>query len=317
MLGLDWTPQTRFNPDAMDAEASAMSDIDAPSGPADVNALPALVAALATLEDWLQEANDDPAGDTASAHAAQLMELAQNSSTASTGKRLESIAALVAVLGSSIAGAQRRAVRTGFDLHDGPLQHVLVTALELQTLRRELEELPAELGRKPLERLSTVHSRLVALEGELRELAHALETPSWSDVPLDQSVRSELARFEEECGIQLRASIEGDFTRTSRSQRIAVLRVLQGALSNVRRHSEATTVHVALVATAETIELVIEDNGRGFVARDALADAARRGRLGIVAMGERIRMLGGEFDLDSSPGGPTRLSVSLRSTHFG
>lgn len=300
----------------MDAEAFGVSDINAPRGPADGNALPALLAALATLEDWLREASDDPGGDTASAHAAQLMELAKGSSATSVGERLESIATLVAVLGSGIAGAQRRAVRSGFDLHDGPLQHVLVTGFELQTLRRDLEELPGELGRKPLERLSIVRSRLVTLEGELRELAHSLETPSWSDVPLDQSVRSELARFEEECGMKLQASIEGDFTRTTRSQRIAVLRVLQGALSNVRLHSEATTVRVALAATPEAIELAVEDDGRGFVTRDALADAARRGRLGIVAMGERIRLLGGEFDLDSSPGGPTRLLVSLKSTDF-
>lgn len=300
----------------MDAEAFGVSDVNAPRGPADGNALPALLAALATLEDWLREASDDPGGDTASAHAAQLMELAKDSSATSVGERLESIATLVAVLGSGIAGAQRRAVRSGFDLHDGPLQHVLVTGFELQTLRRDLEELPGELGRKPLERLSIVRSRLVTLEGELRELAHSLETPSWSDVPLDQSVRSELARFEEECGMKLQASIEGDFTRTTRSQRIAVLRVLQGALSNVRLHSEATTVRVALAATPEAIELAVEDDGRGFVTRDALADAARRGRLGIVAMGERIRLLGGEFDLDSSPGGPTRLLVSLKSTDF-
>jgi len=297
----------------MDAEGFSMSDVDASTGRMDGNALPALVAALATLEDWLREASDDPAADTASAHAAHLMELAQDSSASSVGERLESIATLVAVLGSTIAGAQRRAVRTGFDLHDGPLQHVLVTAFEIQTLRRDLEELPPELGRKPLERLATVRSRLVALEGELRELAHSLETPSWSDVPLDQSVRAELARFEEECDIKLQASIEGDFRRTSRSQRIALLRVLQGALSNVRHHSEATTVRIALAATPETIELAVEDDGHGFVTRDALEDAARRGRLGIVAMGERIRMLGGEFDLDSRPGGPTRLSVSLRS----
>ncbi|MGH2885701.1 MAG: sensor histidine kinase, partial [Solirubrobacteraceae bacterium] len=213
---------------------------------------------------------------------------------------------------SSLAGTHRRAVRTGFDLHDGPIQQVLVTALELQTLRRDLEELPDDLGRKPLARVSTVHDRLVALEGELRDLAHSLETPSWSDVPLEESVRTELTTFERESGIELQATIDGYFARTSRSQRIAVRRVLQGALANVRQHSGAKSVRVALTATPETIELSVEDDGRGFVIRNALADASG-GRLGIVAMGERVRLLGGEFDLDSRPGGPTRISVSLRS----
>lgn len=271
------------------------------------------VAALTTLESWLRETIDDPAGEAANIHASQLLKLARDSSPVPVGERLESIAALIAVLGSSIAGTHRRALRTGFDLHDGPLQHLLVTALELQTLRRDLQELPSDLGRKPLDRLSTVHGRLVALEGELRDLAHSLETPTWSDVPLEESVRNELDTFEQESGIELDATIDGDFSGTSRSQRIAVLRVLQGALANVRHHSGATKVRVALAATPETIRLMVEDDGHGFVVQDVLADAARRRRLGIVAMGERIRLLGGEFDLDSRPGGPTRITASLRS----
>lgn len=285
-----------------------MSSSDTPDGSTHRDAERALVAALATVESWLRDALDDPAGETAGAHAARLMELAHNFSPTPVGGQLESIAALVAAVGSSLAGTHRRAVRTGFDLHDGPIQDVLVTAFELQTLRRDLEELPADLGRKPLERLSTVHGRLVALEGELRDLAHSLETPSWSDVPLEQSVRTELTAFEQESGIALQATIDGDFTRTSRSQRIAVRRVLQGALANVRQHSGATRVRVALTATPKTIELEVEDDGCGFVVRDAV-----RGRLGIVAMEERVRLLGGEFDLDSRPGGPTRISVSLSS----
>jgi len=294
----------------MDAEASRVSDSDVPSAgdrsrPAD------LPAALGTIENWLRAVIDDPEGDAAGALSARLSELAQDF-PASIGEGLESIAALIAELGSMIAGAQRRVIRTGFDLHDGPIQLVLVTALDLQTLRHELEELPAELARKPLEQVSTVHGRLVGLEAELRELSHSLDTPSWADVPLEESVRSELTKFEQESGIELLASIDGDFTQTSRSQRIALLRVVQGALSNVRHHSGATRVRLALAASSETIDLTVEDDGRGFVVHETVADAAGRGRLGIIAMGERVRLLGGEFDLDSRPGGPTKVTVSLR-----
>ena len=53
------------------------------------------------------------------------------------------------------------------------------------------------------------------------------------------------------------------------------------------------------------------DNGHGFEVNRSLALAAQRGRLGIVGMGERMRMLGGTFDIDSEPGGPTTLRFSL------
>ena len=55
----------------------------------------------------------------------------------------------------------------------------------------------------------------------------------------------------------------------------------------------------------------VTDNGHGFEVSRSLAKAAQRGRLGIVGIGERVRMLGGTFEIDSRPGGPTSLRFSL------
>ena len=85
------------------------------------------------------------------------------------------------------------------------------------------------------------------------------------------------------------------------SQRIAVVRIVQEALSNVRSHSEATEVQVDLRATDDGLDLRIADNGRGFDLRATAGAAARRGRLGIVGMNERVRLLGGVFTIESMP----------------
>ncbi len=53
------------------------------------------------------------------------------------------------------------------------------------------------------------------------------------------------------------------------------------------------------------------DDGMGFEVERALAKAAQRGRLGLVGIAERTRMLGGTFDLESAPGGPTTLRFTL------
>ena len=55
----------------------------------------------------------------------------------------------------------------------------------------------------------------------------------------------------------------------------------------------------------------ISDDGMGFEVERALAKAAQRGRLGLVGIAERTRMLGGTFDLDSAIGGPTTLRLTL------
>jgi signal transduction histidine kinase len=95
------------------------------------------------------------------------------------------------------------------------------------------------------------------------------------------------------------------------SQRIAVLRIVQEALSNIREHSSATKVTVSVRATDHRLELIVVDNGVGFDVRQQAAAAARRGRLGIVGMNERVRLLGGVFSLDSAPGSGTTLRASI------
>ena len=60
-----------------------------------------------------------------------------------------------------------------------------------------------------------------------------------------------------------------------------------------------------------SIEVRVVDDGHGFEVGRALARAAQRGRLGIVGIGERVRMLGGSFEIDSAPGGPTMLTFIL------
>jgi signal transduction histidine kinase len=95
------------------------------------------------------------------------------------------------------------------------------------------------------------------------------------------------------------------------SQRIILYRIVQEGLSNVRDHSNATEVRVTVDGRQGRIEAQITDNGDGFQVEPTLIRAAKNGRLGLVGIGERVRMLGGRFDVRSRIGGPTTLSVSL------
>ena len=90
-----------------------------------------------------------------------------------------------------------------------------------------------------------------------------------------------------------------------------MFRAIQEALANVREHAGATTVSVRVRARRSAIELQIVDDGMGFEVERALAKAAQRGRLGLVGIGERVRMVGGTFELESQPGGPTSLKLTL------
>ena len=90
-----------------------------------------------------------------------------------------------------------------------------------------------------------------------------------------------------------------------------MFRVIQESLTNIREHSGATEVALRVRAGRGAADVEITDNGNGFEVEQALARAAQRGRLGLVGIAERVNLLGGTLEIDSTPGGPTTLRLAL------
>jgi signal transduction histidine kinase len=210
------------------------------------------------------------------------------------------------------ASSERRLMRLGFDLHDGPIQDVLALAADVQLLQQQVYPFILEEYREQAHgRFDDLSSRLVELDRQLREIAHSLETKSVLSRPLGEILHREVDTFSERSGIHAELEIRGDPDSLSSAQRITVFRAIQEALANVREHAGATKVSVRVRARRSAIELQIVDDGMGFEVERALAKAAQRGRLGLVGIGERVRMVGGTFELESQPGGPTSLKITL------
>jgi signal transduction histidine kinase len=211
-----------------------------------------------------------------------------------------------------VAAAERRLMRLGFDLHDGPIQDVLALAADVRLLQQQIY--PFVLGdhrEQAYGRFEDLTARLVDLDRQLREVAHSLETKSVLSRPLGEILHREIDSFADRLGVEASLEIRGDPDSLSSAQRITVFRAIQEALANVREHSGASSVVVRLRARRSAIEVQITDDGTGFEVERALAKAAQRGRLGLVGIGERVRMLGGTFEVQSQPGGPTTLKFTL------
>ena len=207
---------------------------------------------------------------------------------------------------------ERRLMRLGFDLHDGPIQNVLALAADVRLLQQQVYPFVlAEYREQTAGRFDDLTSRLTELDRELRELAHSLETKSVISRPLGEILHRELDNLAERTQIATTLEIRGDPDTLSSGQRITIFRAIQEALANIREHSGATSVVIRVRARRSAIEVQITDDGMGFEVERALAKAAQRGRLGLVGIAERVRMVGGTFELDSAPGGPTNLKLTL------
>ena len=196
---------------------------------------------------------------------------------------------------SPAAASDRRLLRLAYDLHDGPLQELVVLAEEVRHAALQIDGVVPEADRLRVRgRFQDIEARLGALEESLREIAHGGRVASSvAREPFEAAVRAELAAFEK-TGIAVEFSSDGDFDEMTDSQKIALLRVVQEGLTNVHKHSGASSVSVALRGTPEFTELMISDDGRGFDQH-----ALGRNRLGLAGIGERVRMLGGEVEIES------------------
>ena len=209
------------------------------------------------------------------------------------------------------AAGERRIARLGYDLHDGPLQELLLLSEDLALLREQLTTvLDGRRGKEQLAgRIDDLDARLLALERALRSLSS--QSSALSDRPFADVLNELIEPFSARTQIVPEVMLRGDLESVSASQRIAVLSVVGEALSNIREHSRASEVGISVALLGEGLHASVRDDGRGFDVERELMDAARRGRIGLAGMHERVRLLGGRCRLDSRPGGPTEIALVL------
>jgi signal transduction histidine kinase len=210
-----------------------------------------------------------------------------------------------------VAASERRLMRIGFDLHDGALQEVAALGGDLQLVRGRLGALLGDGSRaQVLGCFDDLAARLGEIDGTLRELAQSLESRSVVSQSLEYVLTREARAFERRSGIHAGVDLEGDLDALTDSQKIVIFRVVQEALTNVRDHSGAAHVAIDVQAHATHTEVLIADDGRGFDVEATLTRAARDGRLGLVGIAERIRLLGGTMSIASRASG-TEIAFTL------
>jgi len=214
---------------------------------------------------------------------------------------------------ASISAVERRLARLRFDLHDGPQQDVHLLAQDLRLFRGQLGPMIAGHAdeQRALGRLDDLEAQLMALDDDLRQLATTVRSPFLAPDSLSEGLRQLTETFARRTGVIPRTNLRGSLGSLTDSQQIALLSLIREALSNIRKHSDADRVQIDIEAGIEGVRVEVTDDGGGFDPQSTRVRSARAGRLGLVGMHERVRMLGGSTRIDSRPGGPTVITASL------
>jgi two-component system, NarL family, sensor histidine kinase UhpB len=197
--------------------------------------------------------------------------------------------------------------RLARDLHDEVNQALTAILLRLEALAQET---PPEHTAEVIELKRLVNQAM----GELLNLARQLRPTALDDHGLVPAVEAQLKRFAARSGVEARLRTAGDANEVPDMVQIAVYRVVQEALANVGRHAGATAVEVDLEEADGRVELRVRDDGVGFDPAQ-IPQAGTTGPgvgLGLSGMAERARLVGGELDVRSSPGGGTTVTLRVQ-----
>lgn len=206
----------------------------------------------------------------------------------------------------SRAGAIERA-RVARELHDGVIQSMIGIEMQLDVMRREVGE-----ATTLADQLSHLQQLVRDEVLNLRELMQQMRPPDLKPNELLDYLASLVDRFQHETGISARFVSElPELVLPPRVCR-ELARIVQEALVNIRKHSEATHVLVRFAAQTGRLILVIDDDGHGFRFEGRLSqtelDAARKGP---VVIKERVRAMGGDLTIESTPGHGARMEITL------
>jgi PAS domain S-box-containing protein len=197
--------------------------------------------------------------------------------------------------------------RIARDLHDSTAQNLLGAILGIRRARRLDRGMPDEAKRV----LEESHDLIRQTEREVRTTCYLLHPPMLDEAGLPAAVRWYVEGFAKRSRIKVDIDIAAELSerRLPQDVEIALFRVVQEALTNVRRHSGSKKARLSLMRSNDDVSLTIEDDGRGMTGV-ALAFAAGKPHggiaglgLGIAGMSERLRQLGGSLHVHSQSRG--------------
>jgi len=197
--------------------------------------------------------------------------------------------------------------RLGRELHTGVGQMLAAIRWQLEVISKELPEPPVEV-RLALENISTLTNQTLE---QVRSISRRLHPPEWQRLSLESAIR----QLWEISGIptRLAASLQIDALPVDPDLEVKVLiyRAFQEAISNVARHSQATSIDAQLRVKDSQLTLTIEDNGVGFDVSLMLEGPVNLSAgIGLRSIREASQALGGSFEVESGASG-TKLIISV------
>jgi signal transduction histidine kinase len=248
-------------------------------------------------------------------HQQQLLEqdLAQQNSIRLA--LLEQLSAQVSALDNAnlaLQDAQRRLLTEREDerkhlareLHDQIIQDLLTCNYQLE----ELGEAHPQLDRD----INAVRDSVRTMVEDLRRICGRLRPPTIDSFGLGATLQSYTKSWGERHGIQVQLQLDDKIGRLTEELELSLFRIIQESLNNTAKHAHASVVSVSLkLLNPRMLQLLISDNGTGFVEAFDLGQLSNAGHFGILGITERVALFGGRITFRNQVKGGLQIEVEL------
>ena len=197
--------------------------------------------------------------------------------------------------------------RLGRELHDGPGQLWSYIHMQVEAARTFLEKKDPVQAEALLARLAGVTRDMHV---DIRESITGLQLAAATEQGIWQNVEEYLQWFKQNYGIDTVLTVSNEFAARllSPTTEVQLLRIIQEALTNIRKHAGASQVRVMVRIDGNLADILVEDNGTGF---DFATAAVKKGSFGLKIMQERAAEIGTQFDIRSKSGAGTTIILQV------
>jgi signal transduction histidine kinase len=215
-------------------------------------------------------------------------------------------AELSEVLRRTVADQEAERLRIARELHDTLGQSLTLLQLGLEALGSAHGD-----GAAFRSRMAAMKTLAVELGRDLNRVAWEIRPTALDDLGIHTAIRTLMETWGERSGIAVDLHMSLNDERLSSEIGTTLYHVLQEALTNVVRHADATRVGVVLGTTDRLVTMIIEDDGQGFVSDNTDLGNLAPKRLGLLGIRERVALVDGSLEVESSPGRGTTVFVRI------
>jgi len=197
--------------------------------------------------------------------------------------------------------------RLARELHDDTLQGLLAIANRAQAV------LDADGNDHMNRNIEWIRDSIIQITGDLRRLCLDLRPSILDNLGLVPALRWLVVRLSQDDGRETKLVVKGTPKKLDSGIEVTIFRIIQEAINNIRRHSNASRVLLTLQYFPKHLEITVKDNGIGFTPSKIMKSLVASNKMGIIGMQQRAQLIGGSVDVKSSQGKGT--SVSIRIPH--